>query len=168
MYKYSILIVFSLFLATSTSAKWGTNCTANGGVIVKANDFGTDEHGNNLDKGGACHDSSVAGTTKNCNGQEFCKSKSAMNWWSSFLWCEAIGGKQADFWTMCPGTQTVDDQVCANLKSVLSTEVWSSMGGSGAANSIGVAKTTGKVATRWPRNGSGNTACAFCVENNTQ
>ena len=56
-----------------------------------------------------------------------------MNFWSSFTWCEAIGGKLASFEHMCPETQSrpsnTQNGECPNLTTVGGgTWVHSSMG----------------------------------------
>jgi hypothetical protein len=55
-----------------------------------------------------------------------------MNWWSVFTWCEAIGGKLADFSSLCPNIQINPNNVagaCPNIKGVASSSGgWTSTG----------------------------------------
>ena len=102
-------VLACLLLTTPTQAKWGDNCTLNGGTIIKANEYGND-------KGGKCNDPNNPDLTNNCNGMEFCMSNNAMNWWSAFTWCESVGGILVSFEEMCPGTQRLQDVSCPNLK----------------------------------------------------
>jgi len=110
--KYLTLIILAL-VTTSTHADFWDNCTAYGGTIITANKYGSDQ-------GGLCNDPSNPNLTNNCNGKRFCKSSNSMNWWSSFTWCEAIGGKLASFESLCPGHQTNPTGTCANLKGISS------------------------------------------------
>ena len=44
-----------------------------------------------------------------------------MNWWSAFTWCESIGGQEANFLSLCPGTQALNNQpagACPNVKGL--------------------------------------------------
>ena len=121
MMKNITLFVAALILASPTYAKWGTNCTSNGGTIIKANEWGDD-------KGGLCSDPNL---TNNCNGMEFCVSGKGMNWWSAFTWCESVGGKLANIQVMCPNTNLIEKTECPNFKGVLSgISAWSTTGSS--------------------------------------
>ena len=133
-------------LAQSALAEWGANCTNNGGTIITANSYGNDK------SGGLCHDPSDSNVTQNCNGKIFCESNEAMNWWSAFTWCEAIGGRLASFESMCPGIiRTPNDTIgaCPNLKA---TGVrndgddwgWSNFGW-GTTDALVVKLTTGNI-----------------------
>ena len=121
MKKFGILLL-SLCITTSALADFWTNCTNFGGTIVTANSYGND-------KGGLCNDPNDPNLPNNCNGKRFCKSGKQMNWWSSFTWCEAIGGKMASFASMCPNTQAASNsgKYCANIRSLVS-HVWIDMG----------------------------------------
>ena len=123
MGKYLFLI--ALILGTTYAhADFWENCTTYGGTIITANKYGDD-------KGGLCNDPSNSNLTNNCNGKKFCKSGNSMNWWSTFVWCETIGGRSADFSSMCPGVQVKSNNTqgaCPNLVSVGSGSVWSGTG----------------------------------------
>ena len=47
----------------------------------------------------------------------FCKSKQLMNVWSAYTWCDSIGGKMAEFSTLCPGTTLSTSSTCKNFPS---------------------------------------------------
>ncbi len=118
--KNITLFVAALIFVVPTYAKWGTNCTSNGGTIIKANEYGTKD-GENLDKGGLCNDPSDPNLTNNCNGMEFCLSNKDMNWWSAFTWCESVGGHLVSFERLCPGTPMVENRTngaCANIVGI--------------------------------------------------
>ena len=104
-------VLTCLLLSLPTQAKWGDNCTLNGGTIIKANEYGND-------KGGYCNDPNNPDLTNNCNGMEFCMSNKTMNWWSAFTWCDSIGGKLASFTSACPDTQMATPGPCPNLKGL--------------------------------------------------
>lgn len=122
------LLSLVLLVSVPTYAKWGANCTSNGGTIIKANQYGTKD-GVNLDKGGLCNDPNDPNTSNNCNGMEFCRSNKDMNWWSAFTWCESIGGKLASFEHLCPSTQMIKNSTnaapgaCPNLTGT-GSDVW--------------------------------------------
>jgi len=116
MKKFGILLL-SLCTATPALADFWTNCTTFGGTIVQANSYGND-------KGGLCNNPNNPDVVNNCNGKRFCRGGTKMNWWSSFTWCESIGGKLVSFDTVCPGTQKNDSGTCPNLKNVGSTNDW--------------------------------------------
>ena len=130
MKKY--LLLTALVLATTAQADFWSNCTAYGGTIVTANKYGTDEHGNNLDKGGLCNDPTDTTKINNCNGKKFCVGGNKMNWWSAFTWCEAIGGQLASFEHMCPGISKIPNQTtgaCPNAKNIGNSDWgWTSTG----------------------------------------
>ena len=108
--RYLTLIALVLS-ATTAQADFWDNCTAYGGTIITANSYGND-------KGGLCNDPSNPDLTNNCNGKRFCRGGNLMNWWSSFTWCESIGGQLASFENACPGTQPLSRITCANIKGV--------------------------------------------------
>ena len=135
MKKY--LLAALILISQSAVADFATNCTNNGGTMITANSYGND-------KGGQCNDPNDSNLTNNCNGKRFCRSGKQMNWWSAFTWCEAIGGQQASFASMCPGTQTVDGASCSNLKGVI-THAWTSTG-----------KWTNRVYSLWSNAGVGD------------
>jgi len=108
--KYLTLIVLALTAEVAHADFWD-NCTAYGGTIITANSYGND-------KGGLCNDPNDSSVTNNCNGKKFCKGGNTMNWWSSFTWCEAIGGHLASFATVCPGAQTHTSGNCPNVKGI--------------------------------------------------
>jgi len=123
MKKIFTLIALTL-ISGSVRADFWDNCTAYGGTIITANKYGDD-------KGGLCNDPNDSTKTNNCNGKKFCRSAKGMNWWSTFVWCEAIGGKTADFAAMCPGVQIKSNNTqgaCPNLVSVGSGSVWCGTG----------------------------------------
>ena len=126
------VLLTCLLLTTPTQAKWGDNCTLNGGTIIRANQYGT-QNGVNLDKGGKCNDPNNADLTNNCNGMEFCVSNKTMNWWSAFTWCDSIGGKLASFEHLCPGSPLYNESSCPNLKGgainwIISSTGWGKSG----------------------------------------
>ena len=119
MKKFGILLL-SLCIATPALADLWTNCTNNGGTMITANSYGND-------KGGYCNDSNDSSVTNNCNGKRFCVSGNAMNWWSTFTWCEAVGGHIVSFESACPNTQALYYTAagfCANLTGALNAGVW--------------------------------------------
>lgn len=159
--KNITLFLMTLILAGPTYAKWGANCTSNGGTIVKANEYGTKD-GVNLDKGGLCNDPNDPNLTNNCNGMEFCRSNKDMNWWSAFTWCESVGGKLANIQIMCPNTNLIEQTDCPNFKGVLSGGSWSTTGSSDS--SVWTLGWQGyKFDGRRKRNAV--SARAFCEEN---
>ena len=104
-------IVFVLSIGIISSVMAEPTCV--GGTIFTANQYGVDEQGNNLDKGGLCLPDG-----SNCNGHKFCRSNQMMNWWSAFTWCESNGRKLADLTVMCPGVPPAHnktDGACPNL-----------------------------------------------------
>ena len=105
------LLLTALALATTAQADFWDNCTAYDGTIITANSYGND-------KGGLCNDPNNPELTNNCNGKRFCLGSKLMNWWSAFTWCEAIGGKLADFINVCPGNQILDSGSCPNMKGI--------------------------------------------------
>ena len=109
MKKY--LLAALILISQQALADFATNCTNNGGTIITANSYGND-------KGGLCNDPNNPNLTNNCNGKRFCKGGNTMNWWSSFTWCEAIGGHLASFATVCPGAQTHTSGNCPNVKGI--------------------------------------------------
>jgi len=115
--KYIGLLFLGLMITMPSFARWGTNCTNNGGTIIKANEYGNDQ-------GNLCNNPNDANSTNNCNGLEFCMSGQNMNWWSAFTWCESIGGVLARFDHLCPNTQMIKhgtqpgSGACPNLKGV--------------------------------------------------
>ena len=162
MKKY-LLLTALVWVAGTAQADFWDNCTANGGTIITANSYGND-------KGGYCNDPNNTELTNNCNGKRFCRSGNAMNWWSSFTWCESIGGKLASFESMCPGVQIASQWkvygACPNLTAVgTSGRVWSSAGfGSNGTAQVDITEGFPSVGT-----GSGNTRddtrfFAFCEE----
>ena len=125
--KYITLILLAL-VTTSAQADFWDNCTANGGTIITANSYSND-------KGGLCNDPSNPNLTNNCNGKRFCKSNNGMNWWTSFVWCESIGGKLATFSSVCPAIQTNHNPssgACPNLTNIIANNTntwnWTNMG----------------------------------------
>ena len=110
MKKNFTLIALTL-ISGSVRADFWDNCTAYGGTIITANSYGNDK------SGGLCHDPNNPELTNNCNGMRFCQGPT-MNWWSSFTWCESIGGKLVSFEHLCPGTQTAGGQSCPNVKGI--------------------------------------------------
>ena len=125
MGKHLALIVLA-FISETAHADFWDNCTAtNGGTIITANSYGND-------KGGLCNDPNDTTLTNNCNGKRFCLSSKAMNLWSAFTWCEAIGGQLASFESMCPNTQPAVNSggVCPNIKGIVQ-KVWTSTGWNG-------------------------------------
>ena len=158
-------VLTCLLLSLPTQAKWGDNCTLNGGTIIKANEYGND-------KGGYCNDPTNDEITEkdNCNGMEFCMSNNVMNWWSAFTWCESIGGQHATFAHMCPTTKPYQNRTtrgyCANLTTLSETNyfVWSSMG-EGKAKAFDVELETGYVGNDGAyRNSKYQLFHAFCEE----
>lgn len=70
------------------------------------------------------------------NGHVYCRSNSSMNWWSAGTWCEAQGRHLASMEEMCSDTGeglnnawdgSTGSGKCANLNSVGSGDVWSSL-----------------------------------------
>ena len=118
--KYLTLIALAL-AATTAQADFWDNCTAYGGTIITANSYGNDK------SGGLCHDPSDPNVTQNCNGKRFCKNGNVQNWWTSFVWCNEIGGRLASFESVCPGVQTFNSGACPNIKG-LNIQCWTSMG----------------------------------------
>ena len=110
--KYLTLITLAL-MATSAQADFWDNCTAYGGTIITANSYGND-------KGGDCNDPNDTTKTNNCNGMRFCLGSKTMNFWSTFTWCESIGGEPASFDNLCPSCQQAWGY-CPNLKKLLSS-----------------------------------------------
>ena len=83
------------------------------------------------------------------NAKTFCKSIKTMNWWSAFNWCKANGGTLASFNSMCPGAETVHNNVegaCPALQKTgeVSQWVWSSLG-RGTSDAFVVNLSTGAV-----------------------
>ena len=119
-----LLLATLVLAAVSAQADFWDNCTAYGGTIITANSYGND-------KGGLCNDPNNPEQTNNCNGMRFCQGPT-MNWWSSFTWCEAIGGKLANLSNMCPGAPQTSNyyypNACPNLLKAISTDVWSDNG----------------------------------------
>jgi len=110
MKKFGILLL-SLCITTPALADFATSCTNSGGTIITANSYGND-------KGGLCNDPNNTTLTNNCNGKKFCLSGFSLNWWSSFTWCESIGGKFASIEEACPGSQAVSGTACPNFKGI--------------------------------------------------
>ena len=109
-----LLLTTLVLVAGIAQADFWDNCTAYGGTIITANSYGND-------KGGLCNDPNNPELTNNCNGKSFCLSGKTMNWWSSFTWCEAVGGKLASFEAMCPNTTQLNNPTtgaCPNLTNV--------------------------------------------------
>ena len=146
-------VLACLLLTTPTQAKWGDNCTLNGGTIIKANEYGND-------KGGYCNDPNNPDLTNNCNGMEFCVSNKTMNWWSAFTWCESVGGKLASFEHMCPGSQMVEG-ACPNLTKVGDTTVYSNAGWSTTLAML-VTLSDGRVWNGWSPISRRGSAMALC------
>ena len=148
------VLLTCLLLTTPTQAKWGDNCTLNGGTIIRANQYGT-QNGVNLDKGGKCNDPNNADLTNNCNGMEFCVSNKTMNWWSAFTWCDSIGGKLASFEHLCPGTPARPNNVakaCPNVTGISERgSTWTSTGW-GTNFALNVALGLGHVVDGYRRN----------------
>ena len=122
--KYIGLFLLGLMVANPVYAEWAA-CTANGGTIIKAN-----EYGDGTDKGGLCNDPSDSTKTDNCNGMEFCKGLQ-MNWWSAHVWCESIGGHLANFTHVCPNVQIKPNTAtgsCPNMTGVADKYCWTSFG----------------------------------------
>ena len=122
--KYLTLITL-LLIATSAYADLWDNCTAHGGTIITANSYGDDK------SGGLCNAPSDPNLTKNCNGKRFCRGANKVNWWSAFTWCESIGGQLTSFEHICPGVQTIANNVtgaCPNAKGISSDWCWTSTG----------------------------------------
>ena len=151
MKKFGIL-VFCLCIASPAFADFWDNCTAFEGKIVSANSYGND-------KGGLCNDPNNPNLTNNCNGKQFCRSGNIMNWWTAFIWCEAIGGRLASFDSLCPGIQPLPNEVtgaCPNIKGIDNTSNpkgmaglsgWTSMG-YGTNNALWVHLSSGAVSSR--------------------
>ena len=151
------LLLTALALATTAQADFWDNCTAYGGTIITANSYGNDK------SGGLCNDPSNPELTNNCNGKRFCMSGNKMNWWSSFTWCESIGGRLASFFSMSPGAQTTPSGTCANLKSTgSSTYAWSNTLWQ-TAKPFRINLSTGKIA--WDDTTWADHNVAFCEEN---
>ena len=56
-----------------------------------------------------------------CNGKNFCRSGTPMNWWSSLIFCQSIGHKLVSWENLCPGTiQAMEDSrhTCTNIKKL--------------------------------------------------
>ena len=142
------VVLTCLLLSLPTQAKWGDNCTLNGGTIIKANEYGND-------KGGKCNDPNNADLTNNCNGMEFCVSNKTMNWWSAFTWCDSIGGKLASFEHLCPGTPARPNNVakaCPNVTGISERgSTWTSTGW-GTNFALNVALGLGHVVDGYRRN----------------
>ncbi len=101
MYKYTkyiTLIMMGLTLATQTQA------ACNGGTTVDAHT--TASNASCANKNGTV-----------CNGETFCVSNNAMNWWSAMAWCKANGMQLASVESLCPATGKSGngDEVCQNL-----------------------------------------------------
>jgi len=112
MKKFEILMALAMIASPALADFW-TNCTTFGGKIITANSYGND-------KGGKCNDPSNPDLSNNCNGKRFCIGSQAMNWWSTFTWCESLGGEPATFDSLCPTCSQVWGY-CPNLKSILSS-----------------------------------------------
>ena len=138
MKKYLYLITLAL-AAVSVQADFWDNCTAYGGTIITANSYGND-------KGGLCNDPSNPELTNNCNGKRFCQGP-RMNWWSSFTWCESIGGKLVAFEHLCPGTQTAGGQSCPNVKGISNAGRGRTSQGSGTDRTLDVQFSDGVTST---------------------
>ena len=156
--KYLTLI--TLALATTAQADFWDNCTAYGGTIITANSYGND-------KGGLCNDPNDSSKTNNCNGKRFCRSGNSMNWWSSFTWCESIGGKLASFESACPGTpfsvRESDAESCPNLINLgLQTWHWTGLGAGN--NGAYLAGYNGIARTYSPRTNTAANIKTFCEE----
>ena len=55
-------------------------------------------------------------------GTRYCKSNIAMNWWSAFAWCDAIGGELIDLTKEC--IKSTGTSGCPNLAGKGSGNVW--------------------------------------------
>ena len=61
-----------------------------------------------------------------CNGKNFCRSTTTMNWWSALIWCKSIGHKLVSFDTLCPGIPSGPNKTqgsCANVTNI-DADVW--------------------------------------------
>ena len=158
--KYLTLITLAL-MATTAQADFWDNCTAYGGTIITANSYGND-------KGGLCNDPNDSTKTNNCNGKRFClrSGSPTTNWWSTFTWCEAIGGKLTSFESMCPGTQPINGHTCANVKGIYSRYKGSCSMGIDTTRTIAADLSSGTLTT-WSGIGDRNSSYdrpALCEE----
>ena len=99
-----------------------------------------------------------AGTYGNgWDNREYCKSNVAMNWWSAFAWCEAIGGTLAD---------ATDDCACSGSSC---PAVSGSTGESYCINfQMGYSAITQSAPRMWTRNEvAGSSGEAYYIECNT-
>ena len=61
------------------------------------------------------------------NGHTYCRSNSAMNWWTSFGWCKKQGRELASIDQLCDNWNGVSsDNVCPNMMVALDAWSWSS------------------------------------------
>ena len=58
------------------------------------------------------------GQSEIINNIQFCKSNQVMNWLSALTWCDANGGKLAEYNTVCPGGD------CSEFKGKFPTDHW--------------------------------------------
>ena len=93
-------------------------------------------------------------------GTRYCKSNIAMNWWSAFAWCDAIGGQLIDLTKEC--IKSTGTSACPNLAGTGSGNVWTQNVPSGT-NVYAVTLSSGAI----NHNGYGSGRCdrnaAFCV-----
>ena len=75
------------------------------------------------------------------NGQSYCQSRTAMNWWSAFSWCKGVGGELATIDDACPGTGF---DTCTNIVGKTGGPAWLATPSSSTAAYV-VAASTGNV-----------------------
>ena len=96
-----LLGIVSVNVQAGTTITWNkAGCESVGGIWIQANKATDTDKGCDAD---------------HCNEMTFCESKTKMNWWSAFAWCESIGAKLVDLNHACPNG--FSSKRCVNLTS---------------------------------------------------
>lgn len=122
---------------------------------IQAHAFGTwTESTCNADKGG---------TIKTLGGDSFCTSKSSMNWWSAYTWCQAIGGRMPTINELCPTVNSLTTGSGCGRNYSSSGDIWTTTPVSAGSANCWVVGSRGTTLY----NGLGRSATsgwAYCVK----
>ena len=57
------------------------------------------------------------GTRVTVGDNVFCRANKIMNWWSSYAWCEGMGGRMPSIAELCPGKRLIENNPCGRTYS---------------------------------------------------
>ena len=97
------------------------------------------------------------------DGHEYCISKSKMNWWSAFTWCQHQGRHLPSLQEVCEGWHGASGPVCDNLikSDVTATHCWTA-NPSGSTSAWIVVIGTGSIFSHSSVLRNNGTAIALC------